>query len=170
MKFCSGQTFHDNVVAHEKGIRERNNVEDFNPAICWGFYAKEENWTSLLKNTWVRPEDVHHYEGYFSTIKLATRMSQRPLAVVKAYINQRYIGNLLDLFEPNHTPALKGHYISNQKFPKDWFERTSACKGNCQSCKYCDGVLKEVLTLPPKLEDEEQLDCSSATSCSGKCK
>jgi collagenase-like PrtC family protease len=158
MKFCSGQVFHDNVVAHEKYIKEIQNVEDFNTAICWDYYAKKENWVSLMQNTWIRPEDIHKYEGLFTSVKLATRMTLRPLSVIKAYIAGEYRGNLLDLTEPNHTAALKGYCIDNKKFPSDWFERASSCSGKCHNCNYCSSVLERVLT---KVTDVEFFEESS---------
>jgi collagenase-like PrtC family protease len=152
MKFCSGQVFHDNLVAHEKDINEMQNVEDFNTAICWNYYDKSENLVSLLQNTWIRPEDIHNYEGLFVSMKLATRMTQRPLSVIKAYVAGEYRGNLLDLMEPNHTAALKGYYIDNRKFPSDWYEKTSSCSRECHNCSYCNSVLEKVLTKMPEVE------------------
>jgi collagenase-like PrtC family protease len=146
MRFCSAQTFHDNTVAHEKELCEINNKNDFTIAMCWDYYKNKENWVSLLQNTWIRPEDIHHYETYFSSVKLATRMTNRPLNVIKAYSKGEYRGNLLDLFEPNHSSLLGELYLSNKKFPKDWFEKSSKCKGECENCNYCEGVLKEILT------------------------
>ena len=145
MKFCSGQTFHDNVVAHEKGINEMNNVDGFKAAVCWDYYTQKENWVSLLQNTWIRPEDIYHYEDLFSSVKLATRMTSRPLAVVKAYINGKYNGNLLDLMEPNHSKLLGEYYLSNRRFPKDWFDKITSCSGNCHLCDFCNKVLEKVL-------------------------
>lgn len=149
MRFCSGQVFHDNVVAHEKGLQEMINVRGFKASICWDYYGKEENWVSLLQNTWIRPEDIQHYEGLFSSIKLATRMTERPISVIKAYVRRRYRGNLLDLFEPNHTHLLNGYYIDNSAFPKDWFDKTSNCDGECYDCDYCRHVLADVLVKMP---------------------
>lgn len=149
MRFCSGQTFHDNVVAHEKYINEQQNQAGFKAAGCWNYYAKKENWVSLLQNTWVRPEDIHHYEDMFPLVKLATRMTSRPMAVIKAYIAREYRGNLLDLLEPNHTPVLSKYYLDNKKFPENWFEKTSSCSGECHQCSYCHDVFNKVLTEAP---------------------
>lgn len=145
MRFCSGQIFHDNAVAHERELAEMHNVENFNPAVCWTYYSERKNWPSLLQNTWLRPEDVRHYEGLFGFVKLATRQTARPMAVVRAYIAGEYRGNLLDLLEPNHTALLQGFYLDNSRFPPDWFERTSTCNGACHACGYCAEVLEQVL-------------------------
>jgi len=146
MRFCSAQTFHDNAVAHEKEMCEINNKKDFTISRCREYYRKRENRVSLLQNTWIRPEDIHRYEPYFSSVKLATRMTSRPLNVIKAYIKGSYTGNLLDLLEPNHSSFLGNMYLSNKKFPGDWFEKSSTCGGECESCNYCEKVLKTILT------------------------
>ena len=142
---CSGQSFHDNLVAHEGEICEVANLKDFNPYVCWRMLKDRENWHMLLENTWVRPEDLHHYEGLFDTVKLATRMHTHPGLVIAAYATGRYYGNTLDLFEPGFGRALAPWIIDNKAFPADWFERTSHCSRDCGSCGYCKSVLEKVL-------------------------
>ena len=145
MRFCSGQTFHDNMVAHNSGIENCLNLTGFSPHACWNFLKKKENWVSILQNTWIRPEDICHYEPYFSTIKLATRMHRLPALVIDSYVRGRYFGNLLDLFEPGFGPLLAPYVIDNSRFPADWFTHTAACNKNCETCSYCSKVLKQVL-------------------------
>jgi len=145
LHFCSFQTYHDNLVAHEKGIVRGDNVAHKYPAPCWDLIARSENWVRLLQNTWIRPEDIDRYEGYFATAKLATRMHSRPRMVIDAYVRRRHYGNLLDLMEPSYAPLLKGYIIDNMRFPGDWFERSTACGQRCDSCDYCPKVLEQVL-------------------------
>ena len=97
---CSGQIFHDNLVAHESEICEVKNIDGFTPYVCWRALKDRDNWHLLLENTWVRPEDIHNYEGLFDTVKLATRMHSLPGMVIDAYSRRSFIGNTLDLFEP----------------------------------------------------------------------
>jgi hypothetical protein len=99
----------------------------------------------LLQNTWIRPEDLHNYEDLFDTVKLATRMHGLPGMVIDAYVRRSYWGNLLDLFEPGFGKALLPQIIQNDKFPEDWFIRTSQCQKNCHKCNYCETVLSQVL-------------------------
>lgn len=144
MSFCSGQTFHDNLVAHENHLDDFHNIK-WNPHVCWKYLEKKENWVSLLQNTWIRPEDIGNYEKYFDVVKLATRMHSRPWIVIKAYVERKYNGNILDICEPGFGPAIAPCVIDNSKFPEDWFQRTTACSGNCESCTYCTSVLEKVL-------------------------
>ncbi len=145
LRFCPGQSFHDNLVAHEAEISRETNVEGWNPLVCWSHIRSRENWPAVLQATWVRPEDLKHYQGLFSTFKLATRMHSRPRLVVAAYAARRHHGNLLDLFEPGFGPAFAPHVIDNDAFPPDWFERTSRCGGQCESCDYCRRTLESTL-------------------------
>ena len=142
---CSGQTFHDNLVAHEAEISDTVNIQGWNPSQCWNYFGDRTHWPSLLQNSWIRPEDLHHYEGLFAVAKLATRMHASPRRVVQAYCTGRYRGNLLDLFEPNHTPAIAPYVIDNTRFPDDWFEHTTRCDKRCHACDYCAAVLDRVL-------------------------
>lgn len=144
-RFCSGQTFHDNLVAHESEICEVANLKDFNPYVCWKMLKDRKNWHMLLENTWIRPEDLHNYEGLFDTVKLATRMHALPGLVIDAYVKGRYYGNTLDLFEPGFGRALAPWILDNKAFPEDWFARTASCTKDCDSCGYCKAVLEQVL-------------------------
>jgi len=145
MAFCSGQVFHDNMVAHEREIDETVNIPDWTPHVCWNYLRDRAHWPAVLQNTWIRPEDLHHYDGLFDVVKLATRMHARPRAVLDAYTRRRCHGNLLDLFEPSFSPALAPHVIDSSRFPDDWFERTSTCGRTCHDCSYCRDVLDRVL-------------------------
>lgn len=143
--FCSGQTFHDNTVAHEAEICEVDNIKNFNPYVCWRKLKDRQNWHMVLENTWVRPEDIHNYEGLFDTVKLATRMHSHPAMVIGAYARGYHYGNTLDLFEPGFGRAFAPYIIDNKAFPDDWFERTASCKKECHECGYCKKVLEKVL-------------------------
>jgi len=146
MRECSFQTFHDNLVAHNEDVMKNRNIKGFLPYACWNYLKQRKNWVSILQNTWIRPEDVHHYEPYISMMKLATRMHTLPRMVIDAYAKEEYRGNLLDLLEPGFGPALAPYVMDNDKFPEDWFDRTSSCNKKCEQCNYCNTVLKQVIT------------------------
>lgn len=152
LRECSSQAFHDNLVAHEAGIRTRRNVPQRFPSPCWEFLAEKKNWVAFLQNTWVRPEDLWHYEAWFDVAKLATRMHANPRRVVSAYARGRFHGNLLDLMEPGYAPLFHGYILDNDRFPNDWFERTTTCDKACHRCDYCRCVLERVLV---RVEDWE---------------
>ncbi len=156
MIHCSGQTFHDNLVSHDAEVICMRNVEGWNPHSCWRFLKKRENWPSVLQNTWIRPEDLHHYDKLFDTVKLATRMHSNPGMVIGAYATRKHYGNTLDLFEPGFGPAFHPWIVDNTRFPADWFEKTSSCSKLCHKCGYCRKVLADCLvdTENPELRPE----------------
>ena len=145
INFCPGQIFHDNLVAHEREISGMRNVADWNPCVCWNYLPEQNNWPVLLQNSWIRPEDLVFYEQLFPWVKLSTRMHANPKRVIRAYQDRKFVGNLLDLFEPGFASILHPHIIDNSRFPSDWFEQVTSCDRNCHSCDYCENVLKEVL-------------------------
>jgi len=112
--FCSGQTFHDNLVSHESEISMMDNGYAFE-GICHFFLKNEQNIHRLADYTgFIRPEDIYLYEGVFPAIKLATRVNSNPERIFRAYIdNQKYIGSVLDLLEPNHTGTIRPYFLEN---------------------------------------------------------
>lgn len=149
LRFCPGQTFHDNMVAHDAEIDEVKNVTDWIPHVCWNLYRNPKNFVEILKSTWVRPEDVHKYDGLVDTVKLATRMHSHPRMVIGAYSEAHFSGNMLDILEPAFSSAFSPYYIDNAAFPADWAERIERCSSDCTSCDYCTEVLKLVFKKFP---------------------
>ena len=149
MRNCAFQTFHDNMVAHESDIVKTENVRLRFPSPCWEYLHKLPQKKALenyLHSTWIRPEDIHHYEPYFAEVKLATRMHQRPRMVVAAYAREHFAGNVMDLTEPSYSRLFPGKVLDNTLFPPDWFEKTTQCSKNCDSCGYCAAVAEKALT------------------------
>jgi len=146
MRDCSGQIFHDNMVAHEAEVSKQKNI-DFLPYMCYTYLKDPRHYVSVLQNTWVRPEDISRYEGLVDTVKLATRSHQLPGMVIGAYARGWYAGNLLDLFEPSFSPAFAPFVVDSAKIPADFWEHTTACNKNCHQCNYCEKVMNSALTV-----------------------
>ncbi len=103
LNFCSAHNFHDNLVAHEAEIAARDNAYQFG-GVCRDFLKKEENILRLPQITnFVRPEDMHLYDRFFTSAKLATRVHRAPAMVLNAYLRGKYSGDLLALLEPQHS-------------------------------------------------------------------
>jgi hypothetical protein len=146
MRDCSGQIFHDNMVAHEAEISKQRNI-DFMPYMCWNYLKDREHRHAVLQNTWIRPEDIDRYEGLCDGVKLATRAHQLPGMVIGAYARRRYYGNLLDLFEPGYSPAFLPYVVDSSKIPEDFWRVTTSCDKRCESCDYCRRVMDGALAL-----------------------
>ena len=103
LNYCSAHNFHDNLVAHESEIAKMDNAYAFQ-GVCREFLRNENHYQALINNTnFIRPEDMHLYEPYFTAAKLATRVHKNPSMVVNSYVRERYSGNILELLEPAHS-------------------------------------------------------------------
>ena len=103
LNYCSAHNFHDNLVAHESEIAKMDNAYAFQ-GVCREFLRNENHYQALINNTnFIRPEDMHLYEPYFTAAKLATRVHKNPSMVVNSYVRERYSGNVLELLEPAHS-------------------------------------------------------------------
>lgn len=159
---CAFHSFHDNLVAHEVEVSQKDNAFSQHPSPCWDYmhaHGCVDATATFLRSSWIRPEDVKHYEGYFSEMKLATRMHSNPRRVVMAYARGKFKGNMFDLTEPSFSRRFSAHILDATKFPEDWFEHTSSCGHMCESCNYCSKVAKNILV--EKIELDE-LFCSKA--------
>ena len=102
LNFCSAQTFHDNLVAHESEIAKMDNAYGFT-GMCKEYLSDPRHYETLYEKTnFIRPEDLDLYDNYFTAAKLATRVSKNPVEILRSYVNRRYSGNLLDILEPAH--------------------------------------------------------------------
>jgi len=145
LNFCSAQTFHDNVVAHEAAIHRRKSTED-TATLCHERYRLPENRPGFLQGSWIRPEDLESHALLFhGGYKLATRTHDNPRMVIDAYSRRRHVGSLLDLMEPGFGPLFHPRIIDNTRFPADWFDRTTRCDKRCHRCSYCASVLERTL-------------------------
>lgn len=103
LNFCSAHNFHDNLVAHESEISAMDNAYNFG-GVCHEFLSDEKNYPKLIERTnFVRPEDMHKYDGYFCAAKLATRVHKNPSMVLDSYVRASYSGDILRLLEPAHS-------------------------------------------------------------------
>ena len=116
---CSAHMYHDNLVSHENEIRKMDNGYAFE-GICKEYLSNPKNLQSLYDITnFIRPEDVELYEELFPALKLATRVSNNPIKILKAYIeNKKYSGSIFDLLEPNHTNILYPYILDNSKIKR----------------------------------------------------
>ena len=116
---CSAHMFHDNLVSHENEIRKMDNGYEFH-GICKEYLQNKENLQSIFDITnFIRPEDIELYEGLFPALKLATRVANNPIRILRAYIeNKKFSGSVFDLLEPNHSNTLYPYLLDNSKIEK----------------------------------------------------
>ena len=102
-------------MAHEDEIAKMDNAYEFK-GVCKEYLTDPENYETLYDNmNFIRPEDLHKYEPYFDTVKLATRIHNNPKEVLETYIRGKYSGDLLRLLEPAH--SIYPYVIENSNPP-----------------------------------------------------
>lgn len=150
LNHCSSHVFHDNMVAHESDVMAMDNAYDYR-GTCWEYLAREGKQHALVQRTnYVRPEDIHLYEGLVTAAKLATRVNRSPVTVLDAYMNEKHLGSVCDLLEPNHSGAIYPYLLDNTLFPADFAEKVGNCDKHCEKCGYCEQVYKNATV---KLEE-----------------
>jgi collagenase-like PrtC family protease len=115
---CALSPMHMNALSHA-GQSWHGNKGFF---IDWCFLKctemKLRDPVNFLRSEWIRPEDVHLYEGLgYDRFKIAERDIPTPLmaARVKAYAERRYEGNLLDLVQPYGFHGVKESDRTNRR-------------------------------------------------------
>lgn len=147
LNFCSTHIFHDNLVAHESEISQRDNGYQFRGQ-CWDYLKKEDKrarWLSLTN--FIRPEDVRLYEGLFDGLKLATRVNKNPAKIIDSYCNASYNGAITDLLEPNHSGLFYPSVIDNKGIANGFAETVLKCSKNCSECIYCNDIQKNATVV-----------------------
>lgn len=140
LNYCSARQFHDNLVAHEQEIARMDNAFTFKSA-CRSFMSDPAHRRQILRlSNWVRPEDLHRYDGLVDGAKIATRTTPSPVAVLEAYASRSYCGSILDLTEPNLSDLFYPVVLNNRAFPEDYFERRCFCRHECGQCGYCETI------------------------------
>ena len=140
LNFCSARTFHDNLVSHEREILASDNGYSF-VGICKEYLKNKDcrgSW--LSKTNFIRPEDMHLYEGITDAVKLATRVNPRPTRILRAYVSGSFGGAMTDILEPSHTDSFYPEYVDNSKIPTDFLKSVFKCDKRCETCGYCSLV------------------------------
>ncbi len=115
---CPFYRYHANVASHasQSGHSCGGFVIDYCRIQCR--YLQMVKPVNYIRSTWIRPEDVCHYEklgvDYFKIIDRGMPTDEI-LSIVKSYSQRNYEGNLLDLF-PN--PAKNKIFLNADFFPK----------------------------------------------------
>lgn len=140
---CPAHDFHDNLVAHEAEISKRDNAYQFTGLCKERLQKPEKRFTIVRDMNYIRPEDIHLYEGLCESMKLATRVNPNPGRLLDAYLDGVYRGAVTDLLEPDNGAAMRPVIVDNSRFPKDFGERVATCGKDCENCDYCRSVYEQ---------------------------
>ena len=145
LRNCPAQTFHDNLVAHQRELYKYRNLPDAMTTFCMKHYRSKENMSDFLKSSWIRPEDLHYYDGLVDFVKIATRQHDRPRTVIAAYANRSYSGDLAALMEPNFSTLFASSGCIENALLPGLEELPADCARNCTRCGRCEEILKKAL-------------------------
>jgi len=150
-KNCMYRLFHYNMISGDSaGTTNKVSINYYEHRCVLQQLKSLDN---LLKLCWVRPEDIKYYTqigiDYF---KLQGRhtfvQGGDPVRTVKAYFEESFDGNLMDLLTMFSKLTSFSVYVDNKKlegFIKPFFEKENFCKNNCPTCHYCETFAKKCI-------------------------
>ena len=144
---CPWQSYHESLMAHNFPAAAAGSAAMDVPAtVCHHNFANGR-YGDVLRSGWIRPDDLHIFEPYFSFIKLATRTILRPAPVLKAYIEGKYSGDMLALLDPCYAEMDSPVVMDNTAFPPGWTASGIAggCAMTCTKCGGCERTLEQVI-------------------------
>jgi collagenase-like PrtC family protease len=99
----------------------------------------------IFASPFIRPEDVHRYEGAADIVKICGRTLGKEFLTraVNAYIKGRYAGNLTAIFDTSHWMA-EIWEIRNEQLPSDFLDLITACRRNCRQCNTCQDLFTRI--------------------------
>lgn len=108
---------------------------------------------NLLKLCWIRPEDIKYYTAigihYFKLQGRHTFVKGGdPVRTVKAYFEESFDGNLMDLLTMFAKLTSFTVPVDNKKlqgFLKPFYEKKNFCQNDCTDCKYCKTFAKKCI-------------------------
>jgi collagenase-like PrtC family protease len=150
---CPYRKFHFNITSH--AAREVSRVGiDYSFAdffdMCNQVIADDHS--QILKSGWIRPEDLRKYQDITTFFKVVgrTQRGSRVLRATKAYLDEQWSGDLLDLMCANlgSFSVNNGAYLNNEELGKyGFFEKVTTCNRKCRQCNFCNDVAANLLAL-----------------------
>jgi collagenase-like PrtC family protease len=133
---CSYRQFHYGLMSHP----DTPVAGDYYLMNCTA--RRLEDPALILSSPFIRPEDLAGYDGLVDHYCLALRSPRRStsqVAVLAAYVEGRYDGDLLDLMSNRGYPLIRGLAIPNRSLDGAWDEKWRDCLsiGHCDGCRYC---------------------------------
>jgi hypothetical protein len=147
LRNCPFREMHYNYVSH--GGSNINKLIDskFGDTFCARVFSKSPE--KVLSIPFIPPDALAYYVDVVDYYKLTTRTF--PLikleACLKAYIDQAFDGNLLELLD---CPGVKyGFHSIDYAILKqnDFFDRMVHCDGECDECGYCQTLMQEAVVI-----------------------
>lgn len=135
---CPFRKFHWNHIASEY----YDNDNDYSDS-CSSIYLNSPH--KVLSSSVIRPEDLHKYSEITDYFKLIGRTKKTEDSfledTIKSYSQENYQGNFINLSSYGLGKYIK---IDNHKL-KNLFELKKNCDFNCNICKKCEVLYKNIV-------------------------
>lgn len=134
---CPFKLSHDaHIALSNTGFAQETTFQMNQSLGCQAYFNLQPH--GFLKSPFIRPEDVHHYQGLADGIKLCgrTRGVRFLQRCIRAYLDESFDGNLLDLMDTPEVPARQYH-IDNARLGDRFFTTLTACTKVCKPCRIC---------------------------------
>lgn len=148
---CPYKMFHYNFCSHSNELLNDTFVKNYYENRC--FLQQAESDISLMKQNWIRPEDINLYNDIGITyFKVDGRHHVKEgdyFKTLEAYFSESFSGNLYELIHFFDGKQGVTRYLENSAlngFLQKFYENPLFCSGICEKCNYCSQFIKEAKT------------------------
>ena len=137
LSHCPFKLSHDAQISLSNTGSCREMTHEINRKLgCRNYLAQQPE--KILASPFIRPEDQWAYLPQVDSFKLCGRTLGPGFltACIRAYQDEVYTGNLLELLDAAH--FLADHYhLDNAALGPDFLQRIQSCTNQCKSCRVC---------------------------------
>ncbi|MBW6461782.1 MAG: U32 family peptidase [DPANN group archaeon] len=142
---CPQRNIHYNFISHWS-TTEKEKYSDFMTNYCVNLRGVKPE--ELLKMQFILPQHLKHYACITSSFKIVgrTRSTKDILQITKAYLAEKWDGNILDLMS-SATPSVRDKYgygISANTLDDIFFKKVTTCDNNCEKCNFCKNFTENI--------------------------
>lgn len=140
---CPFKLSHDaHIALSNTGLAKETTFRMNQNLGCQTYFGSQPH--TFLKSPFIRPEDIHHYQGIADGIKLCgrTRGVKFLERCISAYARRYFNGNLLDLMDTPEMLAQRRH-IDNSRLGTQFFTTLTTCTKMCKPCRICLDIFNQ---------------------------
>lgn len=140
---CPFKLSHDaHIALSNTGFAKETTFQMNQNLGCQSYFNRHPH--RFLKSPFIRPEDIHHYQGVADGIKLCgrTRGVRFLKRCISAYTKKYFDGNLLDLMDTPEVLARQWH-IDNTRLEKQFLATLTSCTKVCKPCRICSKIFNK---------------------------
>lgn len=146
LRNCPFRQAHYNYLAH----RNRNSTFALLSGMSNDKFSEKifvQDPRRIFSTSFIAPWALKYYVNLVDYFKLSTRQSTTSTIrlCLKAYIDQRFTGNLVSLLD---SACIRPYYeyIDSRALERSgFFEKMMKCTAGCDECGYCDGLIQKAV-------------------------